>query len=1655
MRAAMPIIDPWMRNLQSKINRMPLEMTVKFNNDTRSVDNILRDTQITRKEIGTILTSISKEYASLNKKSAHFTEAEKKRVNELQIAYGALYAKSQFLKNPPLNKLAKSALNTASAFYEATGASDALNVSLGKQNLHIGNLISRTLIYTGLFRAVSMLKSVRDVTAEFELQEVALGAIIQDTERASELFSQIKAAAFKSPFQIKDLVTYTKQLAAYRLETEELFDTTQRLADVSAGLGVDMNRLILAYGQVRAASVLRGQELRQFTEAGVPLVEELAKKFSQLRGEMVSTSEVFELISDRAVPFAMVKEIFEDMTNAGGVFYQMQEKQAETLKGQWSNLKDAVSIMYDEIGNTSKVRAGMEKLIEFLTKMAKDWRKATGYIEGAIVALVTYKVVMAEAALRTKALTDAQFELLVAKKGITVQSSRLVAALAGESAAQRINTIQVKLATAAQKKYRQATLLTTRALYRLLAALAANPWTALAIGISAAVIALVRHNREAQAAEKHISRLTDAAQKFNEESSNLQQTEELVSQYKELVNKENRTVEETKKLKAATDALSKAYPSAILGVNSFTGALELNVDKISEVSEASAKASEALLIQTVTENEAALKRTKTQIALLQDELANGRISVNAFGGIMKKALSEEQAEKTREKIRELTKDVERYEAEIQKANESLQYTVEISEKAPEDVTEMQKKLLKFSTKFNNQPFYAFTGPEVKNFTKLSDAIDETVNRYEKYSKQAKAAKSAAEGKSGAEAKQLKNQAEKAQAMADLYYSILEYYNATDQLKVTAEDKSSISILKEEIDLLKKVYDAYEKRKKVSTTARSDIEKMFGDSIRQLRFGPAFSGEDLSAVLKKYRDALASLPKTDKDVISLAFEIDAAIGDQDLKNMEDKLKDLAERVSRSETARNFFNDILSRTGDQQLAADMTVSVYGEVGDDLKRSMVEQVLEVFKGIDVSSAINYNTLEIDYRKLSDIYNKQQNNILESNRKTAKDLIDNGLKVTAEQIQSWYKELEGAKTYATKRVEIARKTAEEIRKIESSSIPEAEKANLIEQYKRRDSQEAKRLAYESFKNSPMYVQLFEDLDNASTAVLSNMRERLIALKSEWKDLTPEQLKELSKRLSDVDKQLAQRNPFRVLSDSIKQAASMGGINAYKKTMDDVVAKEQKRIEASGRLEVAINDQKQAQDAYNKAVAEYGEDSSAAKAAKDRLDMSNRMLDNARQLSDQTEDDANETARLSEEWQQVVDDIDKAISGAQGYINAFKDVGSSVIGLLKSIGVDGDVTSFLSDEIGAIANALGSATGVANGLRSIITGDILNGVVQLATGIIDTISSVWDVISGGNIFKQDRIIKSQQDLLDNLADSYGRLENAQKRAFGTEYIQNYSAQLENLQAQTAAYAAQAEAERNKGKKADQAKIAEYERAQLDAENSILDLKDDFMQKMIGTDLTSAAQDFAESWIEAYKEFGSITSAMSDKFNEMIQNMITQSLATRIIESVLKPLFDQIDEMAADGELSANEIAAIAKQAPEYINLINDGMKNMVNELGAAGLNLRTTGQGLTGISKDIANASEESILGLASGINTQNFYISGIYNSVNQILAVLQGGPVNQSVASNVASATSNQDYFSYLPTIADNTASIVTECRTMVSELQKVIKPAGSKGSHWLVTS
>ena len=245
-----------------------------------------------------------------------------------------------------------------------------------EQTSIFARLKSLAATYFSIYQVINFVKQIFNATKELQRQKVALEGIVGSAAKATETFNRLQKMAIESPFSLMYLTGWTKQLSAYGIAVDELLPTTHKLAELSAGLGVDMSRLILAYGQVNAAAVLRGQELRQFTEAGVPLVDKLADKFTELNGRLVTTGEVFELISKRQVSFEMVSEILTDMTSEGGKFYKMQESLMGTLYGQWEKVKDMWQIGLKEVGEATsgvfmRTITRIQKLIKNLPSLVK------------------------------------------------------------------------------------------------------------------------------------------------------------------------------------------------------------------------------------------------------------------------------------------------------------------------------------------------------------------------------------------------------------------------------------------------------------------------------------------------------------------------------------------------------------------------------------------------------------------------------------------------------------------------------------------------------------------------------------------------------------------------------------------------------------------------------------------------------------------------------------------------------------------------------------------------------------------------------------------------------------------------------------------------------------------------------------------------------------------------------------------------------------------------------------------------------------------------------------------------------------------------------------------------------------------------------------
>ena len=265
-----------------------------------------------------------------------------------------------------------------------------MNGAMNSQLSIVGQLRNEFLGLYSIYAAQNFLRAVVDIGGELDNQKIAMASILQDEGKATTIFNQIKKLAVASPFGVMDLNQYAKQLSAYSIPYNELYDTMKRLADISAGVGVDMGRIILAFGQIKAAKFLKGTELRQLTEANIPMVDKLAERFSKLEGRIVSAGEVLDMISKKKVTFEDVKDVLWELTDDGGMFHNMQEVLSESVKSKWKNLADAIDIMLGDIAES--MGSTLKWTAESLTTLAQNWKEVVPFITAATAAFGTYRV---------------------------------------------------------------------------------------------------------------------------------------------------------------------------------------------------------------------------------------------------------------------------------------------------------------------------------------------------------------------------------------------------------------------------------------------------------------------------------------------------------------------------------------------------------------------------------------------------------------------------------------------------------------------------------------------------------------------------------------------------------------------------------------------------------------------------------------------------------------------------------------------------------------------------------------------------------------------------------------------------------------------------------------------------------------------------------------------------------------------------------------------------------------------------------------------------------------------------------------------------------------------------------------------------------------
>lgn len=1764
------------------------------------------------------------------------------------------------------------------------------------QETYVSRLLKRMAVYASFSYTGNFLTNVREVTAQFELQRVSLGAILQSQEKANQLFSEIKAFALKSPVSILDLTKYTKQLAAYKIGYDELFETTKKLTDVSVGLGVSMDRVVLAYGQVRATGYLRASEVRQFTEMGVPIVEELAAKLEKLNGEAVTAADVMELISKRGISFEMVKDVFNDMTSAGGIFYNMQEKQGNTLYGMWAKLGDAASVMYEQIGNTGVVNQGMRLFIQSLTDLMRHWRVWGNLLMWAGGLYLANAGALKLVKLSVERYSAAGLKNIAVSKAKIFSAQRELIATRNANVAAKLGA-RMDLAVAATKlKAATATNVFSASLYRLWAAFLANPlgWV---IGIVGTLVALFYDADDSakqfagtlsEIEEKYtlknlndadnFKRLADGALKAAAGSKEQREKlEELDRTYGKIVGSENLQIDKLRAMNGEYGSLIETikeyniqmkYSEREGAIKEFYGGKKKEAfgdfeDELSTIGFGS---------DEVGHEAGATIAINIQDALLEELEKNGKATVDNAEKLLQKQLTNvfvargksqqeaerwastiiwrlsseteayvealnsernaldansDAAEKASGKLGALRKEIKEAKEELDKinyvdnegnaidddtflyqqmvANETMKKAADLirnSQEMKDALGDKAKELepewlhlvdsvnpndLTNITTINFDAILGIIGdkyPDLKRRIKLiqeewgnvaptnatalqiRDKLIAVTNSFGLSMDKMKKYLWDGSGDVDAYLKRLKEQQdelkkrlkEKQNALLQMG-KISKWWNklmgrdieaevaqmekeiaALDQqIAFTTEytipdDKNKnrgrggtksdprLQNLKEEISLYEKLYQEYKQYEKAvgSSKAAEYMEREAKATIDALAkkygIGLPKNVTDLTSALEILYKKMQALPSKvfknlDKELKEFRWKIEKVDIDDSQKKIEAQIKELADKISRTKTAKEFYDKVLGMTGDYELAAKVSVSIYGDTGYDLQKQLAQQVRQYFQNDQVSIEIPVDVItddnQINYKKLGEFAEKMKKELGEGPYKAIKKIAEEGQKDLAKTYEGYLKDLEKAQTYADKRIELARTTAEKIRKINADiaagNIDEKVGKETIRGLQDKESIEAAKREYEAFKDTPLYVQMFEDLEHASTSTLEMMKRRLERLKGVWGTaLDPTQLKDIQSRMNEIDEQLRTRNPFKTLKesyqqyrDAVKSVSLRGAVeNAgaaakelYDRTVDygadsaqardaqrELIAREkivkiarqitaenkkgQKALDAAaqiandnlkiarGHLDIASEEEKKAVAKAEKEGEDPAKDPGVL-AAREKVEAAKEEVRLAERVAEITTNYAHE----AKTWKES---LSAAAETTFVYLNAASDLAHSIADLTEEFGGSEEDVQYWND----IGDALGNITAGAQDLiKNILDFNVAGMVSSIVTALPKMAIGFSQLFSAGKVKRANKEIKRQQKLLEQLEYTYGRLEAAADKAFGRDYVNNYNQQLKNLQAQQSAYLKQAEAERSKGKKADKDRIKEYEDQARDTADKIKELQDDLVAHFTGSSKTDVARQMANSWIEARASMSDTFVAIKGDYQDLIKNMIVEGAAARVIENALTPVWDSMQKMLDKNDVQG-AIDSLISGMDAALTQANDGMEVLWKALEARGYDMKKllgdTDSEYTGIAKSVAGATSEEINNVAAIGNTLMYYVSPIPRideNLARVVAIMEaGGGASATTATTSAGWTDwQQQAMDNYQAIARNTADTVVRCERAAIACEKMARAITTKGA------
>lgn len=1370
------------------------------------------------------------------------------------------------------------------------------NTALSSQSRIAGELKNQIANVYSIYTLERFVRGLYTIGGEFQKQRIALTSILGDSMKAETIFNRIKDLAVVSPFQFKELASYAKQLSAYSIPYEELYDTTKRLADISAGVGVDMGRIILAYGQVRSAAFLRGQELRQFTEAGIPLVDELAKRFTKLTGVVTSAGDVFDKISRKEVSFGMVKDVLWELTDEGGKFYNMQEALAESLAGKWSNLQDAWDVMMADIaeGNSGV----LSDSLEILTELMKHWKAMAAILGTLVGAYGAYK-------------------------------TTVIAVNTIEKANLRIETIQTIVNRArAIKGLTAATKAQTVAQWALNAAMKANPWV-IAITAIGGLVGLYLTLRE---------KTKSAADTIREFNVQVQEQNEKISEAKNKANSYISTMFDTSKAvdarRMAYEKLQGIYPSIFKSMSYEQALLKGQIELLNmankearEISKKNARTNLTTAYQDLLEAERGVKYAEL-------------FSVASDGRIMDTKM-----------LREAKNQLEIARSIVKEAKEDFTTILSVTDDIDKNI-----KSAWFTTAKE------IAGDMNSLIPKDDEAYEEYANRVKEERENAdKTLKGFKKGNPYSE-ETVRN----AQKVFDVSKKIMDTLGVLG--KSSGGEKDPIAEQwKARTDLIDKAVSSYEKWRKIEGEEAAS-QRVKGIS----EFAPIFDKNganlDLKDPSKAYKYIQGQLDRSKEKqedlYISLGVKIDKAGIDSAKKEVDNALKEIEKYVSQTGEKWDLYKKLFNASGNKSLS--MNIAFGGEVSfksvvDDL-RNQLSKALE-------NTGSKFSVTDVLAMKEDDVKKQFGEGVI---LKLYQSINEESKKMRSESLENLLGMIEDYKDYAQRIKDIERNLQKDLADIESQRGQLGEEATdrLIAQRKKKASEDAASTKFEQFKSSEDWAKTFDDLDRLSSATLS----RLIKNLEEFKNTTGQSLKvnefkELVNVLKKLRDESESRNPFKTLSDGIKEYAE--ATEKLKKAQ-----KELGFIQDGGEVTTGVSETSHTETKKTDSGLSY------QTKVVDKLTPKLKTLADAEKEVTDAQDEQNEA---SDKVQVGFGDI---VDMANLLIGTLGDLGSA----FDALGNDsmGDTLSTVQEVAAGLLNTAQSGATLFAGISS---GNPM-AIMQGATGVVSGITGIIGSIAKAHDKKLDKAIQRSQLEVKKLSNDYKNLQSVIERQLGAVTQSQSKEMIANLQKQQEEVQKQMKAEQDK-KDSDASKIEDYKQQYIELGEQIKYFYEDLASEQFGIDLKGWSDQISEALVNAFANGEDAAKAFDDTVADIMRNVIKEMISLNVIKPAMNKLRDYLfgdkgiftDSSAGGTNLTEQEAAGLMQQLGSLRGTISDS-KKIWDYLNAAakkmGISLEETSASNT-LSKGIQeNITEETANILAS-------YINGIRADVSVKRALLE----------------------------------------------------------------